>query len=182
MNEHHLSPTRLFVAGFLLFLIVVGGLIGMLLPLVAQFLGVGKLAVALLAVGLGTGIIGGLVFGLLLAGMGRTKTLCFPTHDPGVLQLTHDSLAKHGYTVFAQSPSDTTYCTVAHAQTYAQATASDHLSMRLLRFVGWKLCGIYPAVFFVHVIRQDGKLYVSGPAQNVHKVERELRTQGIATY
>jgi hypothetical protein len=184
MKEHHLSFSRLFVAGFLLFLVVVGILIGGIGPLVVQLLGVGKAAGPLLAVGLGTGIVGGLVFGLLLAVMGRTKTLCFSTRDPGVLQLAHESLTKRGYTVVAQSPSGTTYCAMADAQKYAQATASasHYLSMRLFRFVGGRLCGIYPTAFFVHVTEQGDRLQVSGPAQCVHRVERELRTQGIATY
>lgn len=184
MKEHHLSFSRLFVAGFLLFLIVVGVLIGGIGPLLVQLLGVGKAAGPLLAVGLGTGIVSGLVFGLLLAIMGRTKTICFSAHDPGVLQLAHESLARQGYTVVAQSPSGTTYCAVAHAQTYAQATATaaHHLSMRLFRFVGGRLCGIYPAAFFVHVTEQGDRLQVSGPAQCVHRVERDLRNQGIATY
>jgi len=184
MTEHHLSPARLFVAGFLLFLVVVGILIGGIGPLVVLILGVDKAAGPLLAVGLGTGIVGGLVFGLLLAVMGRTKTLCFSTHDPVVLQLAHESLVKQRYTVVVQSPSDTTYCAMTHAQTYAQATAtaSHDLSMRLFRFVGGNLCGIYPAVFFVHLTEQGDGLHVSGPAQCVHRVERDLRTQGIATY
>jgi hypothetical protein len=180
VNEHHLSSSRLFVTGFLLFLIVFGALIGVVGPLVALFLGEVKAAGALLVVGLGTGIVGGLVFGLLLAGMGRTTTVCLSTRDPGVLQLAHECLAKQGYTVFAQSPSGTTYCAVAAAQTYAQATASHDLFMRLFRFVGEKLCGIVPAAFYVHVTGQGDGLQVSGPAQCVRKVERDLRAHGVA--
>jgi hypothetical protein len=180
MNEHDLSPARLFVAGFLLFLVVFGGLIGGVGPLVALVLGEAKAADAFLVVGLGTGIVGGLVFGLLLAGMGRTKSICLPTRDPSVLQLAHECLAKQGYTVFAQSPFGTTYCALAAAQTYAQATASDDLSMRLFRFVGENFCGIVPAAFYVHVTEQGDRLQVSGPAQCVRKVERDLRTNGVA--
>jgi len=180
MNEHHLSSSRLFIAGFLLFLVAFGALIGGVGPLVALFLGDVKAAGALLVVGVGTGIAGGLVFGLLLAGMGRTKTVCLSTRDPGVLQLAHESLAKQGYTVFAQSPSGTTYCAVAAAQTYAQATASHDLFMRLFRFVGEKLCGIVPAAFYVHVTEQGDGSQVSGPAQCVRKVERDLRAHGVA--
>jgi len=176
MNEHHLSPSRLFVAGFLLFLLVFGGLIGGFGPLVALFLGEAKAANALLVVGFGTGIVGGLAFGLLLAGMGRTKTICLSTRDPSALQLAQECLAKQGYTVFAKSPSGTTYWAVAAAQTYAQATASHDLSMRLFRFVSEKLCGIVPAAFYVHVTEQVDRLQVSGPAQCVRKVERDLRT------
>jgi hypothetical protein len=117
---------------------------------------------------------------LLLAGMGRTKTIGLWTRDPGVLQLAHECLAKQGYTVFAQSLSGTTYVAVAAAQIYAQATASHDLSMRLLRFVGEKLCGIVPAAFYVHVTGQGDGLQVSGPAQCVRKVERDLRTHGVA--
>ena len=65
MNEHHLSSSRLFVAGFLLFLVVFGALIGGLGPLVARFLGDAKAAQAFLVWGLLTGICGGLVLGLL---------------------------------------------------------------------------------------------------------------------
>jgi hypothetical protein len=180
MNEHHLSASRLFVAGFLLFLITVGGLIGVFGPLVALFLGEAKAAYYLLVVGLGTGIIGGLAFGLLLAGMGRTKTICLSTRDPSVLQLAHECLAKQGYTVFAQSPSGTTYWAEAAAQTYAQAIASHDLSMRLFRFVGEKLCGIVPAAFYVHVTEQGDTLQISGPAECICKVERDLRTHGVA--
>jgi hypothetical protein len=176
MNEHHLSPSRLFVAGFLLFLVVFGGLIGGVGPLVALFLGEAKAGDALLVVGLGGSIVGGLAFGLLLAGMGRTKIICLSTRDPNVLQLAHESLAKQGYTVFAQSPSGTTYCAVAAAQTYAQATASHDLFMCLYRFVGENLCGIFPAAFYVHVTEQGDRLQVSGPAQCVRKLERDLRT------
>jgi hypothetical protein len=154
MNEHYLSPSRLFGAGFLLFLVVFGALIGGVGPLVALFWGEAKAAGALLVVGLGTGIGGGLVFGLLFAGMGRTKTLCLSTHDPSVLPLAHECLAKQGYTVFAQAPSGTTYWAEAAAQTYAQVTVSRDLSMRLFRFVGEKLCGIVPAAFYVHVTEQ----------------------------
>jgi hypothetical protein len=182
MNERPLSSSRLFVAGFLLFLVVVGVLIGALGPLVALFLGEGKAAGALLVVGLGTGIVGGLVFGGLLAGMGRTKTVCLSTRYPGALQLAHECLAKQGYEVFAQSPSGTTYCAVAAAQTYAQATASHDLFMRLYRFVGEKLCGIFPAAFYVHVTEQGDGLLVSGPAQCVRKVERDLRDHGLAAF
>ena len=82
--------------------------------------------------------------------------------------------------MFAQSPSGTTYCAVAAAQTYAQATESHNLSMRLHRFVGEKLCGIVPAVFYVHVTEQGDGLQVSGPAQCVRKVERDLRAHGVA--
>ena len=130
--------------------------------------------------GLGTGIGGGFVLGLLLAGMGRTKTVCLSARDPGVLQLAHECLAKQGYEVFAQSPSGTAYCAVTAAQTYAQATASHDLFMRLFRFVGEKLCGIVPAAFYVHVAEQGDGLLVSGPAQCVRKVERDLRAHGIA--
>lgn len=180
MNEHHLSPSRLFVAGFLLFLVVFGGLISGVGPLVALFLGEGKAVDALLVVGLGGGIVGGLVLGLLLAGMGRTKTICLSTRDPSVLQLAHESLAKQGYTVFAQTPSGTTYWAEAAAQNYAQATASHDLSMRLYRFVGEKLCRIVPAAFYVHVTDQGDRLQVSGPAPCVRKVERDLRSHGVA--
>jgi len=181
MNEHHLSPSRLFVAGFLLFLVVFGGLIGGVGPLVALFLGEARAAEALLVVGLGGGIVGGLACGLLLAGMGRTTTICLSTRDPSALQLAHEFLAKQGYTVFAQSPSGTTYCALAAAQTYAQATASHALSMRLFRFVGENLCGIVPAAFYVHVTEQDDRLHVSGSAEYVRKFERYLRTHGVAT-
>lgn len=180
MNEHHLSASRLFVAGFLLFLIVVGVLIGVFGPLVAQFMGLARAAEYLLVVGLGTGILGGLIFGLLLAGMGRTKTICLSTRDPSALQLAQECLAKQGYTVFAQSPSGTTYCAEKDAQTYALTTASHDLSTRLYRFVGEKLCGIFPAAFYVHVTVQGDRLQVSGPAQCVRKVERALRTHGVA--
>ena len=180
MNEHHLSASRLFVAGFLLFLVAVGALIGRVGPLVALFLGEAKAAGALLVVGLGTGVVGGLVFGLLLAGMGRTKTVCLSTRGPGALQIAHEFLAKQGYTVFAQSPSGTTYCAMAAAQTYAQATESLDLFMRLFRFVGEKLCGIVPAAFYVHVTEQGDGLQVSGPAQCVRKIKRDLRTHGVA--
>jgi hypothetical protein len=180
MNEHHLSASRLFVAGFLLVLLLVGGLIGGVGPLVAQFLGAAKAAHALLVVGLGTGIASGLVFGLLLAGMGRTKTICLSTRDPSALQLAHEFLAKEGYTAFAQAPSGTTYCAAAAAQTYAQNTASYDLYMRLFRFVGEKLCGVFPAVFYVHVTEQGDGLHVSGPSQFVRKLERDLRTHGVA--
>jgi hypothetical protein len=172
MNKHYLSPFRLFVAGFLLFLVVFGGLIAGVGTLVARFLGEAKAAEAFLVWGLGTGIVGGLVLGLLLAGMGRTKTVCLSTREPGVLQLAHEFLAKQGYTVFAKSPSGTTYCTVAAAQTYAQTTSSHDLFMRLYRFVGEKLCGIVPAAFYVHVTEQGDRLQVSGPAQFVRKLER----------
>jgi hypothetical protein len=180
MNEHYLSPFRLFVAGFLLFVVVIGGLIGGIGSLVALFLGEAEAAVVLLVVGLGTGIVGGLVFGFLLAGMGRMKTVCLSTRDPSVLQLAHESLAKQGYTVFAQSPSATTYCAVAAAQTYARASASLDLSMRLFRFVGENLCGIVPAAFYVHVTEEGDRLQVAGPAQCVRKVERDLRTHAVA--
>jgi hypothetical protein len=180
MNEHHLSPSRLFVAGFLLVLVVIGALIGGVGPLIALLLGEAKAADALLVVGLGTGIGGGLVFGLLFASMGRTKTFCLSTRDPGVLQLAHECLAKQGYTVFAQSPSGTTYWAEAAAQTYAQVTTSHELFMRLFRFVGEKLCGIVPAAFYVHVTEQGDTLHVSGPAQCIRKVEHDLRTHGVA--
>jgi hypothetical protein len=180
MNEHHLSASRLFLAGFLLFLVVVGGLIGGVGPLVALIMGEAKAADFFLVVGLGTGVVGGLVFGLLLAGMGRTKTICLATRDPSVLQLAHECLAKQGYAVFAQSPSGTTYCAEAAAQNYVQATASHDLSMRLFRFVGENLCGIVPAAFYVHVTEQSDRLQVSGPAQCVRKIERDLRTHGVA--
>jgi hypothetical protein len=180
MNEHPLSSSRLFVAGFLLFFIVFGGLFGGVGPLVAQLLGDAKAAEALLVWGLGTGIGGGIVLGLLLAGMGRTKTICFSTRDSGVLQLAHECLAKQGYTVFAQSPFGTTYCAAKAAQSYAQATASHDLTMRLFRFVGENLCGIIPAVFYVQVTEQGDRLQVSGPAQCVRKFERDLRTYGVA--
>jgi hypothetical protein len=180
MNEHHLSPSRLFVAGFLFFLVMFGALIGGVGPLVALLLREAKAAGALLVVGLGTGIGGGLFFGLLFAVTGRTKTIFLSTRDPGVLQLAHECLAKQGYTVFAQSPSGTTYCAVAAAQTYAQATASHELSLRLFRFVGEKLCGIVPAAFYVHVTEQGDGVHVSGPAQCVRQVERDLRTHGVA--
>jgi hypothetical protein len=180
MNEHHLSPSRLFVAGFLLFLVVIGVLIGGVGPLVALFLGGAKTAEALLVVGLGTGIGGGLVFGGLLAGMRSTKTICLSIRDPSFLQLAHECLAKQRYTVFAQSPSGATYCAMAAAQTYAQATASHDLSMRLFRFVGEKLCGIVPAAFYVHLTEQGERVQVSGPAQCVRKVERDLRTHSVA--
>lgn len=180
MNEHHLSSSRLFVAGFLLFLVVFGALIGGVGPLVAQFLGDAKAARAFLVWGLLTGICGGLVLGFILAGTGRTKTICLSTRDPSVLQLAHECLAKQGYTVFAQSLSGTTYCAVKDAQTYAQATASHDLYTRLLRFVLEKLCGIMPAGFYVHVTDQGDGLLVSGPAQCVRKVERELRAHGVA--
>jgi hypothetical protein len=180
MNEHHLSSSRLFVAGFLLFLVVFGGLIGGVGPLVARFFGDAKAAEALLVWGLGTGIGGGLILGLLLAGMGRTKTICLSTRDPSALQLAHECLAKQGYTVFAQqAPSGTTYCAEAAAQTYAQVTASHDLYTRLLRFVLENICGIMPAAFFVHVTEQGDGLQVSGPAQCVRKVERDLRTHGV---
>ena len=179
MNEHHLSPSRLFVAGFLLFLVVFGVLIGVVGPLVALFLEKATAAGALLVVGLGGGIGGGLTFGLLLAGMGRTKAICLPTRDPSVLRLAHECLARQGYTVDAQSPSGTTYCDVAAAQTYAQAMASHYLSIRLFRFVGENLCGIMPAAFYVHVTEQGDRLQVSGPALCIHKVELDLRTHGV---
>jgi hypothetical protein len=179
MNEHRLSASRLFVAGFLLFLVAFGGLIGGVGPLVALFLGEAKAADALLVVGLGTGVVGGFVFGLLLAGMGRTKTMSLSTRDPSVLQLAHECLAKQGYTVFAQSPSGTTYCAEAAAQTYAQATASHDLFMRLYRFVAENLCGIFPAAFYVHVTELGDRLQVSGPAQCVRKVVRDLKTHGV---
>jgi hypothetical protein len=174
MNKH-LSSSRLFVAGLLLFLLVSGVLFGWVAAFIALCFGEVKGAGILLVVGLGTGIVGGLVFGLLLAGMGRTITVCLSTRDPGVLQLTHECLANQGYTVFAQSPSGTTYYAVRDAQTYAQATASHGLFMRLFRFVGERLCGIVPAAFFVHVAEQGDGLQVSGPAQCVRKVERDLR-------
>ncbi len=180
MSEHHVSSSRLFVAGFLLFSVVLGVWIGAVGPLVALALGQARAAGALLVVGLGTGAVGGLVFGLLLAGMGRTKTVCLSTAGPGVLQLAHECLAKQGYTVFAELPSGTTYCALVAAQTYARATASDDLSMRLFRFVGERLCGIVPAAFYVHVAERDGGLQLSGPARNVRKVERELRAHGVA--
>jgi hypothetical protein len=180
MNEHQLSPSRLFVAGFLLFLVTVGALIGGVAPLVTLLLGEAEAARALFVVGLGTAVIGGLVFGLLLAAMGRTKTVYLPTHGPGALQLAGEFLAKQGYTVFAQSPSGTAYCAVADAQTYAQATASQDLSMRLFRFVGENLCGIVPAAFYVHVTEQGDGLQVSGPAQCVHKIARYWRAHGVA--
>jgi hypothetical protein len=170
----------MFVAGFLLFLIVFGGLIGGVGSLVAQFMGEAKAAKTLLIVGLGTGIIGGLYFGLLFAGTGRTKTICLSARDPSVSQLANECLAKQGYTVFAQSPSGTTYCAMAAAQTYAQATASDYLLMRLYRFVGEKLFGIFPAAFYVHVTDLGDRLQVSGPAQCIRKVQRDMRTQGVA--
>jgi hypothetical protein len=179
MTEYNLSASRLFVAGFLLFLVVFGVLVGVFGPLVARFLGQAQVARALLVVGL-TGIFGGLAFGLLFSGMGRTKTLCLSTRDPSVLQLVHESLAKQRYTVFAQAPSGTTYCAVADAQTYALTTASRDPSTRLYRFVGEKLCGIFPAAFYVHVTEQGDGLHVSGPYQSVRKVERELRTHGVA--
>jgi hypothetical protein len=180
MNEHHLSASRLFVAGFLLFLIVVGGLMGVVGPLVAQFLGEAKAVYYLLVVGLGTGIIGGLILGLMFVGMGRTKTLSLSTRDPSVLQLAHEYLAKQGYTVFEQTPSGTTYCAEKDAQTYALATASHDLFTRLYRYVGEKLCGIIPAAFYVHVTEQGDGSQVSGPAQCVRKVERDLRAHGVA--
>jgi hypothetical protein len=180
MQDHYLSPPRLFVAGFLLFLVAVGALIGGVGPLVAVFLGEAKAAGTLLVVGLGTGVGGGLVFGLLLAVMGRTKTVCLSTRDSGVLQLVHDFLAKQGYTAFAQSPSGTTYCAMADAQAYGHATASRELVMRLFRFVAKKLCGIVPAAFYVHVTEHGDGLHVSGPAQFVHRFERDLRAHGVA--
>jgi hypothetical protein len=180
MNEHHLSPSRLFVAGFLLFLIVFGVLIGGVGPLVALFLGGARAADTVLIVGLGGGIVGGLAFGLLLAGMGRTKTICLSTRDPSVLQVAHEFLAKEGYTLFAQSPPDTTYCAVAAGQTYAQAAASRDLSIRLFRLVAEQLCGIVPAGFYVHVTEHCDRLQISGPAQCVRKLERDLRTHGVA--
>jgi hypothetical protein len=180
MKEHHLSSSQLFVAGFLLFLVVFGALTGGVGYLVALLLGEAKAAGALLVVGLGTGFVGGLVFGGLLAGMGRTKTVCLATRDPGVLQLAHECLAKQGYAVFAQSPSGTTYWAMTAAQTYAQATASHDLSMRLFRFVGEKLCAIVPAAFYVHMTEQGDGLLVTGPAQCVRKVERDLRDHGVA--
>jgi hypothetical protein len=112
--------------------------------------------------------------------MGRTEIVCLSTRDSGVLQLAHDFLAKQGYTVFAQSPSGTTYCAVADAQTYAQATASQGLFMRLFRFVGEKLCGIVPAAFYVHLTEHGDGLQVSGPAQCVHRIERDLKAHGVA--
>jgi hypothetical protein len=169
----------LFVAGFLLFSVVFGVLVGVFGPLVARFLWQAQVARALLVVGI-TGTIGGIYFGLLFAGMGRTRTICLSTLDPSVLQLAHECLAKQGYTVFAQSPSRTTYCAVADAQTYALSTASRDLSTRLYRFVGEKLCGIFPAAFYVHVTEQGDGLQVSGPYQCVRKVERDLRTHGVA--
>jgi hypothetical protein len=180
MKEHHLSASRLFVAGFLLFLIVVGVLIGVVGPLALRFLGEVRAAYYLLVVGLGTGILGGLFFGSLLAVMGRTKTISLPTRDPSVLQLAHECLAKQGYTVFEQSASGTTYCAEKDAQTYALATASRHPGIRLYRFVGEKLCGVFPAAFYVQVTQQGDRLQVSGPAQCVHKIERAFRTQGVA--
>jgi hypothetical protein len=177
--EQHLSGSRLFVAGFLLFLVVYGVLIGVFGPLVARFLGAGKAAHDLLIAGIGTGIGGGLIFGWIFAGTGRTKTICLATRDPSVMQLARECLAKQGYTVFAQSPSGTTYCAITAAQTYAQTTASHDLWTRLYRFVGERLCGIFPAAFYVHVTDQGDRLQVSGPAQCVRKLERELRTRGV---
>ena len=180
MNEHHLSPSRLFVAGFLLFLVVFGGLIGGVGPLVALFLGGAKAVHALLFVGIGGGIVGGLAFGLLLAGMGRTKTICLPASDPSVLQLAHEFLARQGYSVCAQSPSETTFYAVVAAQTYVQAIASHSLFLRLFRFAGEYLCGIVPAAFYVHVTEQGDRLQVSGPAQCIRRIERDFRTHGLA--
>jgi hypothetical protein len=180
MKEHHLSASRLFVAGFLLFFITVGVLIGVVGPLVAQFMGAARAAEYLLVVGLGTGLLGGIIFGSLMAGTGRTKTISLPTRDPSVLQVAHECLAKQGYTVFEQSASGTTYCAEKDAQTYALATASRHPGIRLYRFVGEKLCGVFPAAFYVHVTQQGDRLQVSGPAQCVHKIERALITQGVA--
>jgi hypothetical protein len=176
MNEHHLSASRLFVAGFLLFFVVFGGLIGGVGPLVAQFLGEGRAAYYLLVVGLGTGILGGLFFGVLFAGTGRTKTIFLSTRDPSVLRLAHESLAKQGYTVFEQTPSGTTYWAEAAAQTYALARGAPN---DLFRFVGEKLCGIFPAAFYVHVTEQGDGVQVSGPAQCVRRLERDLRSLGV---
>jgi hypothetical protein len=72
MTEHHLSPSRLFAAGFLLFLVVFGVLVGVFGPLFARFLGQAQVARALLVVGL-TGTVGGLAFGVLFAGMAGRK-------------------------------------------------------------------------------------------------------------
>jgi hypothetical protein len=180
MTVRHLGPSRLFVAGFLLFLVMCGILISGVGPLVALLLGESKAASALLVVGLGTGIIGGLVFGSLLASMGRTKTACLPTRDPGVLQLAHECLAKQGYTVCERLPSETTYFAEAAVQTYERAIASNDLSLRLFRFIAERLCGIVPAAFFVQVIDQADGLQVSGPAQCVRKVESDLKAQGVS--
>jgi hypothetical protein len=176
MNEHRLTASRLFVAGFLLFFVLIGGLIGGIGPLVAQILGEGKAAYYLLVVGLGTAIVGGLFFGLLFAGTGRTKTISLSTRDPSILRLAHEGLAKQGYTVFAQTPSGTTYWAEEAAQTYALARGGAH---GLFRFVGEKLCGIFPAAFYVHVTEQGDELQVSGPAQCVRKLERDLRSLGV---
>jgi hypothetical protein len=182
MNEHHLSSSRLFVAGFLLFLVVFGVLIGGVGQLFALLLGEAMSAGELLVLGLGTGIGGGLVFGGLLTGMGRTKTVCLSTRYPGALQLAHECLAKQGYAVLAQSPSGTTYYAVTSAQTYAQATAPHDLSMRLFRFISENLLRIVPTAFYVHVTEQGDGLLVSGPTQCVRKVERDLRDHGLAAF
>jgi hypothetical protein len=180
MTVRHLSPSRLFVAGFLLFLVMCGILISGVGPLVALLLGETKAASALLVVGLGTGIIGGFVFGSLLASMGRTKTVCLPKHDPGALQLAHECLAKQGYTVCERLPSETTYCAEAAVQTYARSTALQYLSIRLFRFIAERLCGIVPAAFLVQVIDQADGLQVSGPAQCVRKVENYVKAQSVS--
>jgi hypothetical protein len=169
----------LFVAGFLLFLVTFGVLIGVVGPLVAQLWGAAKAADALLRVGLLTGIFGGIIFGLIMAGTGRPRSICLSTRDPSVLQLVHESLAKQGYAVFAQSPSGTTYCATKDAQTYALTTASHNLSTRLYRFVGEKLCGIFPAVFYVHMTEQGERLQISGPYSSVRRVESDLRNHGV---
>jgi hypothetical protein len=169
----------LFVAGFLLFLIVFGGLLSAIGPLVALAFGAAEAAVVLFVVGLAGGFVGGVVCGALLAGMGRTKTILLSTRGSSVAQLAHDFLARRGYTVFSQAPPRTTYCALAAAQAYAQATAPRHLSIRLFRFVGEKLCGIVPTAFYVHVTEREDGLQVSGPAPCVHDLERELRPHGV---
>ena len=81
--------------------------------------------------------------------------------------------------MFAQSPSGTTYCAEAAAYTYALTTVSQDLFTRLFRFVGEKLCGIFPAAFYVHLTEQGDELQVSGPARCVRQLERELRSHGV---